>query len=431
MDRVVLRCGALVNGACNRIVIRAGLQPWEERKRRMLAALDALIDHGKGGRIALALRQTAALLLRVGFDETGDALPLFDELMATLATELDEESIAILAPELKQMPGLLPAFTSTVMSRFHARSVGFAGFAGEGVAVVATSMEPPPPVPAAPERRERPRDTVAEAANPLTIARRATPAQLEEIALLPALPEPLTSIIAGRDHIPAIVAALANPGAAFSRSTIAMLVELAAADRNLRDALALRADLGSDAFDQLWPLLGREGRARAAMSGTSVSVDVARRALADAEARAALLAAAGRGAQPLDQLLRGVEAGNLTMSDALVRLASEGRDAELAALASSELAISVGVAFAMVCGRLDKPAAILVRALDGDRQALQAVIALRRSRALGTGGSAAFVFGQLDPAEAMLLARMIDRHHSEQDAATSATPAATALKLVS
>jgi hypothetical protein len=166
------------------------------------------------------------------------------------------------------------------------------------------------------------------------------------------------------------------------------------------------------------------------MSGTSLSTESARRALAAAEARAAASAVSGHPLEPLDHLRRAVTEGHLTISLVLARLATDGRDAELAALASAELSISFPVAWAMLGARLDKPAAILVRALDGDRQALQAVVAMRRSRALGTGGAAAFVFGQIDEAEALVLTRLIDRQQTEPDQALPTSPQRAGLALV-
>jgi uncharacterized protein (DUF2336 family) len=363
----------------------------------MLAALDALIDQGAGGRPAIALRQATALLVRFGFDESADAVALFDDLLTTLVLELDAASIRVLAPELERLPALLPGFTSTVKSRFD---------------------ELPP------ERRASARDPVADAANPLTIARRAHPAELEEIAGLPSLPDTLTAIIAARGHMPAILLALANPGAVFRSSTLVMLTELAASDRALRVALGARADLPGGAFDRLWPLMGREARADALMAGTAVSVAAARKALADADA-----ASRHDGRRPLDKLSASVTAGDFTLSELVVILAGEGRLAELAAFASGETGLSASLAFAMLCARLDHAAAVIVRAIGADAEALKAVMALRRSRALGVGGDFDTLFEKLDPEEARTLAEMIDRKHGES-AIGSAAPAWQGLSLV-
>jgi hypothetical protein len=401
----------------------------------MLAALEALIEHGKGGPAAVALKQTAALMLRVGIDETGAGEPGFDELMATLAAALDDRSILVLGPEVRAMPGLLTSFTATVLSRYHEianRESGLApATASEAAAPTeadsapAASEVPAPPGPAQPpdagrpaaiplppapvtpvgERRAAPRDP----GDLLTLARSATAEHLEQIARLPALPDRLTSIIAMRGHMPAILAVLANPGAAFGRTTLAMLAELAASDRSLRLAMAARPDLPGDAVDRLWPLMGREARAAAAMSGASVSVEAARLALAAAE-RAGLGAPEGTGLRrPLDELRRLAVASLQQRQAALRELADQGRAAELAAFASAELGIAFGVAFAMLEARLDHAAAILVRAMSGGGRVLEAVLDMRRAagRTAGGGDVRAALDG-LDPDEARLLARMID-----------------------
>lgn len=438
----------------------------------MLAALDALIEHGKGGRAVVALRQASTLLLKVGFDDNVDAVTLFDELMATLAMDLDDECTLVLAPELERLPGLLRAFTSTVRSRFHeisSRQSPPADLAPEArelpempeeaalarhelpaepvasltqppvevVSSVPGEVQPvesgpvePAPRPLREERRAHPRDTAAGIENPLNLARLASAPQLEEIARLPALPEALTAIIATRGHVPAIVAALGNPAAAFGRSTLLLVAELSAGDRSLRTALASRVDLPPAVFDRLWPMLGRELRARAAMSGAVVSAEAARRALSDAEAVAREAAALGQPRPALSDLRASVDSGSLAMSGMICQLASAGRAGELAALAAAELGIAVGVAFAMLCARLDHPTAILVRALGGGTRALESAIDLRRGRALGTGGHVLGAFELLDADEARLLARLIDRNHAEPEMPVAA-PVRPVLALVS
>jgi hypothetical protein len=347
----------------------------------MLAALDALIEAGKGGRTAVALRQAMALMLRVGFEQPRDAVALFDELLATLAMELDDECIRELAPELARIPNVLTAFNLAVASRFQ-------------------NVSTPP------DRRSARRDPVADAANPLTIARRADPEKLEELVRLPVLPDALTAIVAARGHMPAILLALANPGAVFRSATLVMLTELAASDRALRVALAARLDLPGGAFDRLWPLMGREARAGALMAGASVSVETAKRALAEAEA-------AGRhdGRRPLSQLQANIAAGDFTVSDLVGMLSGEGRIAELASLMAAELGLSAGTTFAMLGARLDHPAAVLVKAMGCEPSALKAVLALRDSRALGVGGDIEGLFDRLETEEAGLIARLVERQH--------------------
>ncbi len=241
----------------------------------MLAALDEMIAAGTGGRTTLALRQVCQLLLRVGFEDQPDMLSRFDELMSTLAMDLDDTGIVTLAPELDRMPGVLPAFASTVRSRFHEISLrdepkpmpagdveAQPALPPQESSVVAASKPKPvttsrPLPPPRIDRRAAPRKPVEDANNPITLARRASPEQLEEIAQLPTLPEVLTGVLASRGHIPAIVRALQNDGARFNRATFVMLAELGVSDRPLREAMLARNDLPPEAFARLQPAIPR------------------------------------------------------------------------------------------------------------------------------------------------------------------------------
>jgi hypothetical protein len=241
----------------------------------MIAALDEMIAAGTGGRTTIALRQVCQLMLRVGFEDQPDMLDRFDELMSTLAMDLDDTGIVTLAPELERMPGILPAFSATMRSRFHEIALRNEPkpIARESVEAHADDAAPPQPTAearkAAPaplprqtpppriERRATPRDAAQDADNPITLARRASPDQLAEIALLPTLPEVLTGVLASRGHIPAIVTALRNPGARFNRATFVMLAELGVSDRPLWEAMLERTDLPSEALGRLKPAIPR------------------------------------------------------------------------------------------------------------------------------------------------------------------------------
>jgi hypothetical protein len=386
---------------------RAFIATLQER-RTMLAALDALIANGSGGRPVIALRQVCALFVQIGFDNPDDTLTLFDELMATLAMELDDASIRVIAPELGRLPGVLPAFAATVLSR-----------QDEDELRAAEPHETPV------ERRARARDPVEDAANPLTMARRASPDELVEIAAQPDLCEAMTGIIASRDFRPAVVACLQNPGARFTRSTLTMLAELAPSDRDLRVALANRQDLPEAVVDRLLPVIGREARARLLMSGPLIPIEEARQELADAEAE---LAQAGRqGLVPLsiDILAGQVREAKISLDDVVELLAAEARLPELAALATAFLSASYHTMHAMLCARLDHPAAILLKALGAGERSVEAVMALRRRcgfRDARESKRAKAVFNQYAADESRVLLKLIDEQMSA--AAVEDKPAA-------
>ncbi len=373
----------------------------------MLAVLDSLIANGAGGRPVIALRQACALLMRFGLGNASDTLAQFDELMTTLALELDEPSICALAPELGLLRSLTPIFAATVLTRHSEIELRAAEPAGVGA-------EPGPIAVAQPdwqERRARQRDPVEDAANPLTRARRAGPDELVEIASRPDLCETMTGIIASRDYRPAVVACLNNPQAQFSRSTLTMLAELAPSDRDLRAALAARQDLPEAVVDRLLPIIGREARARLLMSGPIIPLDEARQELADAEAE---LAQAGRqGLLPLsvDILAAQVREGKITLDDVVELLSAEARLPELAALATAFLSASYHTMHAMLCARLDHPAAILLKALGAGEPGVDAVMALRRRcgfRESRESKRARAVFNLYAADEAKVLVKLID-----------------------
>jgi hypothetical protein len=387
----------------------------------MLTALDALIDTGTGGRSVLALRQVCRLFLRVGFDGASDTLSLFDEVMTTLAMDLDEVAVTVLAPEVQRLPVVLPGFAATMTSRCHEISK-------RGEAPRDPIDEAPEPAVAAetpksnePESRAVARPWGDDGDSPLALARRASAAQLERIADLPNLPEALTAILASRGHGPAIVAALGNPGATFGRSTLTMLAELSAGDRALRLALLARPDLPDDAVDRLLPLIGREARARLIMSGTAPSVEDGRQALASAGDRPP------PDRRPLDIILAEVENGVLPLDDAIAELSCESRMAEIAALATKRLSISYPAAHAMLAMPRDHAAAILMRALGAGEPALDAVMALRRRSGLSRprdASSTLDAYARQDAEEARVLVRLVDRNVMAAEALREPVPRA-------
>jgi hypothetical protein len=394
----------------------------------MLAALDALIETGVGGRSANILKQVLALSMRPGAQDQ-DSAALFDDLMATVAMDLDDGTLKVLGPELQQLHSMMPDFIATVMSRYHEM---MSRPAGESAAPDPTSSSDPadagqddafetrsPPhtepegaVDAPPNRRAQTRDPIADATHPLTLARQASTAQLLEIARLPALPETMTAILLSRAHMPAVAEALANPGANFSRSSLTMLAELAPGDRTLRDALMSRPDLPDLVVDRLLPVIGREARARLIMSGADVTVAQARAALEEAEADQ--LSGGRRGAPPIAvDLIRAMVAdGRMTLDLAVASLARDGRLAELAAFATAEIGCGYVAAYAMLAARLDHPGSILTKAMGAGRAGLDAVLELRRRCRFREGKdmtSGLSAFARYDIDEARLIVKLVER----------------------
>jgi Uncharacterised protein conserved in bacteria (DUF2336) len=396
----------------------------------MLAALDALIQNGPTGRGPVVLRQLCALFLKVGIDGETSTTALFDEVMANVASDLDDDAVAYLAPEMGQMAIVLPAFAATVSSRAHeiaartspqepsvandaapaeenAIDVPDVIFAPVAVteapaqqAAAATpimadsSMEPAPalapaktdPIPERSgyspqgfrERRAAPRTPEEDAENPITLARKASAAELLQIAALPNLPEAITNVLIARGDRDALQRALANPSAQFSKSSLTTLAELAPSDRMLKDALLSRADLPEPIVERLLPFLTADIKAKALMTGAPFGQEEARSALSQAEAD--LVEAYRNGQQLLgvDSCLACVDEGKMSLGEVIVLLSRDIRVAELAAVTADRLGITQLCAFNVLSGRLDHGAAVLVRALDGEFSAVDAVMTMRR-----------------------------------------------------
>jgi Uncharacterised protein conserved in bacteria (DUF2336) len=405
-----------------------GLSPGNRRKQEMLAALDALIQNGPMGRGPVVLRQLCALFLKVGIDGETSTTVLFDEVMANVAADLDDEAIAFLAPEMGQMAIVLPAFASTVSSRAHeiaARSSlsGLSTFSADAAAndidvpdisfVPVAAIETPaleavasepeataasadlatPVAPAAAdasaerpitvsqgfrERRAAPRTPEDDAENPISLARKASASELLQIAGLPNLPEAITNVLISRGDRDALQRVLENPSAQFSKSSLTTLAELAPSDRMLKDALLSRADLPEAIVERLLPFLAPDIKAKALMTGAPFGQDEARGALSQSEADLVEAYRNGQQLLGIDSCLACVDEGKMSLSEVIVLLSRDIRVAELAAVAANRLDITQLCAFNILSGRLDHGAAALIRALDGDFSAMDAVMTMRR-----------------------------------------------------
>jgi Uncharacterised protein conserved in bacteria (DUF2336) len=463
----------------------------------MLAALDALIQNGTGGRRALALRQLCELFLKVSSTSEESTTTLFDEVMANIAADLDDETVVYLAPEMPQMSAILPAFASTVSSKGHeialrpnlgessdikppaeqttlwvrdplvmitpdappvalieeqappvfshtlfSESASFAemadvpalspdvasqepiiknepivktesvatieslaatefsaatehlaaigsvkiepskeprhgpavGGAMEGFDVPQTASIVPPVLT---ERRAAPREPMADANNPITLARKAGVPELMQIAVLPNLPESLTNVLVARGERDVLEKVLQNKTATFSRSSLTTLSELAPSDRMIKDCLIARSDLPEPIIERLLPFLAPLAKAQLLYSDSPFGEYEARKALSQASAD---LVAAYRNGQMLlglDTCLATVDDGKMTISETVILLARDIRVAELSAFMAAKLGICHVTAFNVLSSRLDHTSAVLVRALGCDMTALEAVMVMR------------------------------------------------------
>jgi Uncharacterised protein conserved in bacteria (DUF2336) len=472
----------------------------------MLAALDALIQNGTGGRRTLVLRQICTLFMTIGEAGENSTTALFDEIMANLAVDLDDDVVTFLAPELQHFSGILPAFKSTIASRSFEIQARFAdpsvrseptdsepvtALMEQAAEVLSPSVEvdtsqnlsenqdlaesidwqqmeagaepiepasvdpvvtpvtvpfvtlddileaatlPKPPATAnretkplqeiavSPlvERRTAPRDPVQDASNPVTLARRASPAELMEIASVAHLPEQLTSVIIMRGDRNAIVRALHNQTAKFSRSGLTTLAELAPSDLSIKQALVQRADLPELIIERMLPYLNMESRTRVLMSGAMFGEKEAKAALAQAHGDLINEYRQGQMLPGLDTYLAAIDSGNMSNCDVIIALAGDMRIAELAMFAARRLGLSHSTAMNMVASRLDKTAGILAIALQCERAAITAIMDMRRRCGVCSDARGAIeTHMRMGHQEALLLVRQADQMASELEPDTN------------
>jgi hypothetical protein len=369
-------------------------------KQEMLAALDALIQNGPAGRGPVVLRQLCALFLKFGVDAETSTTVLFDEVMANVAADLDNETLRFLAPEMGMMANVLPAFAATVASRSH--ELQARNDVPDGIAPVladetceldlAASMasavlaEEPTPVmepehPAQPvlaDRRAARRDPVEDAENPITLARKASMSELLQIAGLPDLPEGITNVLIARADRETLQRVLENPSASFSKSSLTTLAELAPSDRMIKESLIARADLPEPIVERLLPFLSPDAKARTLMAGHPFGEREARNALTQAASDLVTAYRNGNALMGLDTCQATLEEGKMSVSEVICVLARDVRVAELASFMATRLEIRHLSAFNILSGRLDHSTAVLIRALDGDMTSMDGVMTMRR-----------------------------------------------------
>jgi Uncharacterised protein conserved in bacteria (DUF2336) len=393
----------------------------------MLAALDALIQNGPAGRGPIVLRQLCALFLKFGVDAETSTTVLFDEVMANVAADLDDETLRFLAPEMGMMVNVLPAFAATVATRSHeltARAVpdavasaevarddvpdlevpmppASASEAAQDIASdksfeldIAASMassvstevsEPSPamePVlsaqPAFSDRRAARRDPVEDAENPITLARKASMPELLQIAGLPDLPEGITNVLIARGGRDVLQRVLENPTASFSKSSLTTLAELAPSDRMIKESLIARVDLPEPIVERLLPFLSPDAKARTLMAGHTFGGREARNALTQAASDLVAAYRNGNALMGLDTCQATLDEGKMSVNEVICVLARDVRVAELASFMATRLSIRHLSAFNILSGRLDHSTAVLIRALDGDMASMDGVMTMRR-----------------------------------------------------
>jgi hypothetical protein len=393
----------------------------------MLATLDSYIAQDRGGRRLFLFRQLWCLFLTIGPKCDDVQTAVFDSVLATAAHDVDYSIITELAAEAEHLPYGLPVLAAALTGKPVTPLVMLPPapsnifedappMPGEQTASerpaeetpVAKALEQPAdhaeplktelpentakPAPVLPaqilpgqmqtavvhaERRAQPRDPAEDAANPITLARKASLEELARIADLPNLPEAITNVIVGRGDRLILGKALANQTAAFARSSLTTLAELAPSDRMIREALVLRKDLPEPIIERLLPFLSLEKRAALLTNGAQFSEAAARDALMHAQADLLNAARAGHLMMTIDGCDAMLEEGKLNAGDIILILAKDLRVAELATFVATRLAIREATAFNILSGRVDHPVAVLIKALNCDGRIAEQVMVMR------------------------------------------------------
>lgn len=381
----------------------------------MLEILAAMIQNGSAGRTIILLHQVYAMLQVPAAAQDKDLTAHIDQILISLAGDLDEQTLTILGEHIHQIQSELPTFSNFLSANARPVAGSDTNIAADDdvldIAPINATQEPgmaqsqelsslstPYEIdvpdgsgdPAAStasdraqesaqaERRAKPRHPVEDVNNPITLARKASLGELMQIAALPNLPESLTNVLVARGDRDVLERAMRNPSASFARSSLTTLAELAPSDRMIRDCLLARHDLPEGIIERLLPFLSMESKAGILMQGAPFGEQEARSALLQATSDLVSAYRHGQLMMGLDSYISTLDEGKLGINEIIVSLARDARIAELAAFLGMRLSIRQVTAFNILSGRIDHSTAILLRALDTDVSAMDAVMTMRR-----------------------------------------------------
>jgi hypothetical protein len=220
-------------------------------------------------------------------------------------------------------------------------------------------------------------ETVAIAVDPDDEAATCAPARLVALASRPNPSERLCGMIVARGHAEALAAILKNPEARFARSSLTTIVELAASDMSLREAMCRRADLSDMILDRLWPYLSLGSKSAVLAAGCAQSHDEALVICEGASAEEAEEVAADGGLRSVADWSRAVRDREESFSHAMRQLDQEGRIVDVARLLAGFAGIASEMALALMIGAYDRGAIALARLAGCDDDSMMSLIHLR------------------------------------------------------
>jgi hypothetical protein len=187
----------------------------------------------------------------------------------------------------------------------------------------------------------------------------------------------LCGMIVARGHAEALAEILRNPEARFARSSLTTIVELAASDMSLREAMCRRADLSDMILDRLWPYLSPSSKSAVLAAGCAQSHAEARVICEGAGAEEAEEVAEDGSLRSVADWARAVRDREESLSHAMRQLDQEGRIVDVAGLLSGFAGVSPEMALALMIGAYDRGAIALARLAGCDDDSMMSLIHLR------------------------------------------------------
>ncbi len=213
--------------------------------------------------------------------------------------------------------------------------------------------------------------------DPLRLAATCGPARLVALARSPDPSAQLCNLIVARGNPEALAVMAANPAAHFAKSSLTTMVELAASDLSIREALCTRADLGDMILDRLWPYLSPAAKSRVIGAGCRQSHEEARILCEAADDEMEALADAYGDARSVDDWTAGIDAREETLCQAMRTLDGEGRIVDVAIMLAQRAGLEPQLALALLLGRYDRGAVALARLAACDDDSLATLIHVR------------------------------------------------------
>jgi hypothetical protein len=240
----------------------------------------------------------------------------------------------------------------------------------------------PPEEPVAAEWATAEADIETELADTITIdpddeAATCAPVRLVALARRPNPSGRLCGMIVARGHAEALAAILRNPDARFARSSLTTIVELAASDMSLREAMCRRADLSDAILERLWPYLSMASKSAVLAAGCANSHAEARVICASAVSEEADEVAEDGGLRCVAEWTSAVRNREESLSHAMRKLDQEGRIVDVAAMLAEFAGLTSEMALTLMIGAYDRGAVALARLAGCDDDSMMSLIHLR------------------------------------------------------